>query len=391
MYWDREADDDDYNNFCFDEDYDPDEEVPCDCRENKDVLNQEFDRKERFSIDMMKMLSDGIFNDVCIKLHDGEIKAIKSVLAARCEYFAATFRWKRNNNHDMDEIVVNGCSKKIMMRIIEYIFSGVLKFEMLSLLEFLELKDQVRKMFPGDTLEEDMEHFFLRTYDDFSIPKNEEIFQAMSLVETGNLQSQVIAELGKALANGSGSHREVKIRTSALASLAHYGVLEPVKKLVLRGYGIGSSDHSTPLDLGFVPGDHLKTLVPCVTDVMFITNVTNCDMASLLDSVYCKDLRLTQKLNQKETEALVRAMTSRVEIVYLGSSYWVTSLDVDTLTKYQGDGKCREVHCCVNRMQIDGGDRWIKFSEAVTWANKMNWNIKSGAMFSNEYISITRK
>ena len=128
-----------------------------------------------------------------------------------------------------------------------------------------------------------------------------------------------------------------------------------------------------------------------MTEKVSITNVINCDMTSLLDSVYCKDLRLTQKLNQEETEALVRAMTSRVEIVYLGSSYWVTSLDVDTLTKYQGDGKCREVHCCVNRMQIDSGDRWIEYSRAVTWAKKMNWNFMAKAIFSNEYISITRK
>ena len=57
------------------------------------------DRSKKFVSDMMKMLLDGSSNDVCIKLHDGEIKANKNVLAARCEYFAATFRWKSNNNH----------------------------------------------------------------------------------------------------------------------------------------------------------------------------------------------------------------------------------------------------------------------------------------------------
>ena len=54
------------------------------------------DRSKQFMSDMMKMLLDGSSNDVCIKLHDGDIKANKNVLAAR---FAATFRWKSNNNH----------------------------------------------------------------------------------------------------------------------------------------------------------------------------------------------------------------------------------------------------------------------------------------------------
>ena len=69
-------------------------------------------------------------------------------------------------------------------------------------------------------------------------------------------------------------------------------------------------------------------------------------LATLLDAVNCKELHLfTEKLNQEETEALVRAMTSRVEIVHLGSKDGLVSLDVDTLTKYKGDGKCKEVQC----------------------------------------------
>ena len=54
------------------------------------------DLREKFQNDMKEMLRDGSLNDVCIKLHDGEFKANKSVLAKRCEYFAATFRWKSN-------------------------------------------------------------------------------------------------------------------------------------------------------------------------------------------------------------------------------------------------------------------------------------------------------
>merc|ERR1740122_447004 len=116
-------------------------------------LNTKLDLSERVASDMLKMLREGSFNDVCIKLHDGEIKANKFVLAARCEYFAATFRWKNNNHQDMQEIAINDCSEKMMTRIIEYIFSGILKVNDLKLLEFLELRDQIRKILPGDKLE----------------------------------------------------------------------------------------------------------------------------------------------------------------------------------------------------------------------------------------------
>ena len=118
-----------------------------------------FDLSDGLASDILKMFRDGSFNDVCIKLHDGEIKANKSVLAARCEYCAATFRWKANANQDMEEIVINDCSMKIMNRIIEYIFSGILRAKDLKLLEFLELKNQVQKMYPGGELVGQIEYF----------------------------------------------------------------------------------------------------------------------------------------------------------------------------------------------------------------------------------------
>ena len=363
-----------------------------------------FNVRDRFLSDMMKMYREGSFNDVCIKLHDGEIKANKSVLAARCEYFAATFRWKNNNNHDVDEIVVNDCSKKIMTRIIEYIFSGFLKAMDLNLLGFLELKDQVQKMFPGDEVEKMMEHYLI-VYDNtreeldyrhkFSFPTNEEIVKAMSLVESGNLQSQVLEELGKFTEKETNNYGLKQI--SALASLAYHGVHNSVEELYLISnerlcsLSLFGAYNFHPLDLGFVPVEHLQALVPCVTGSVFITNVINYDMTSLLDSLQCKELHLAQILNQDETEALVRAMTSRVEIVHLGNRDGVTSLDVDTLTKYKGDGKCREVQCFWIDLLNSGGDRWIDYESTETWAEEMNWNIDTSTDICTEIISVTRK
>ena len=135
--------------------------------------------------------------------------------------------------------------------------------------------------------------------------------------------------------------------------------------------------------------------------------------SSLLDSVHCEKLHLfnrSKELNKDETEALVRAMISRVEIVFLGESQDgvykdPVCLDFETLKMYKGDGKCKEVHC--NRVAIgwswfdgyrdycdidedeyedlisagDGfimgkKDKWLDDERAETWAEQMNWDIE---------------
>ena len=387
----------------------------------------------------MKMLLDGSSNDVCIKLHDGEIKANKSVLAKRCKYFAATFRWKSNNNHDVEEIVVNDCSTKIMKCIIEYFFSGILKAKDLHLLDFLELKDQVQKILPGDELEEMIEKYLEESSDarlgfGFSFPTNEEIVKALSLVESGNLNSQVIVEFRENIEKGKDSLGKV----AALASLVYHGVMTSIEKVSLCSHSYGNLDdsldtiaghdilddiddiersHFEPLDLGLLPVDHLQALVPCVTGSVHITNVTDYDMTSLLDSLHCKELHLTQRLNQEETEALVRAMTSHVEILHLGSKKGMVSLDVDTLTKYKGDGKCREVRCVWIKVtpdvedegdQVHGGGgatgdvdpfedddtyghcrrQWIDYMSTKRWAKEMNWIQSNIEVIEDEKIGL---
>ena len=73
-----------------------------------------------------------------------------------------------------------------------------------------------------------------------------------------------------------------------------------------------------------------------------------------MDSVQCKELIMSHpKLNQEETEALVRAMTSRVEIVRMAIVNDVGGLDLDEFRKYKGDGKCKEVYISVNYEEHD--------------------------------------
>ena len=304
---------------------------------NKNGNALEFDLTDRFLSDMHKMFCQGSLNDVCIKLHDGEVKANKSLLAARCEYFAAAFRWKENNNHSMEEVVVRDCSKKIMSHIIEYIFTGKLKSKNLNLLEFFELRYQVRKMFPGDILVDQIEDilkdaFKLRT----NLPTNEEIVKALSLVENGNLQPDVLVELARAIERKIGYASKKYERIETLANLVSYGVIKSVKKmsLFLR-------------DGGVLQINNLQALVSCVTELQIVNNSSD-SIATLLESVHCKELDLfAEKLNQEETEALVRAMTSRVETLRLVLSKNF-DMDFDTFRKYKRDGKCREVRIINN-------------------------------------------
>ena len=308
-----------------------------------DRNGKEFDHSDRFLSDMLKMFREGSLNDVCIKLHDGDIKANKSVLAARCEYFAAAFRWNDNNNQKVEKIVVDDCSKKIMTRIIEYIFTGILKVKDLNLLEFLELKDQVRKMFPGDKLMgpieevlkiEDHRYVYMKGIINV-LPTSKVIAKAASLVETGNLQSEVMVEFARTIESliwheKRGEKNEE--RTRALANLVSYGVIDSIQHLKLEF-------RHDPL------GNYLQELIPCVTGTLDLCNLIKChDLTTLLDGVHCKVLDLaTEKLNHEETEALVRAMRSRVEkLILMTFEDW--EMDYDTFSKYKGDGKCSEVH-----------------------------------------------
>ena len=70
-----------------------------------------------------------------------------------------------------------------------------------------------------------------------------------------------------------------------------------------------------------------------------------------------------KKLAREETQALVRAMESRVEKVLL---YNVDELDMEALSKYSGQGRCRVLEC--------KGVTDITFCyELMTWAQSKGW------------------
>ena len=113
-------------------------------------------------------------------------------------------------------------------------------------------------------------------------------------------------------------------------NLAHRDLLGDVKSIRL-GYRGNVEDLST------VPTPHLASLVSTATSVVYIRGVTGCNLVPILDGIKCQKLFIyKQKLGRDETQALVRAMETRVEIVRLD----YVDIDIEALTKYSGQGRC---------------------------------------------------
>ena len=120
------------------------------------------------------------------------------------------------------------------------------------------------------------------------------------------------------------------------------------------------------VDLTSAPAEHLASLAYSVTGYVYIDNVSGCGLVTILDSVNSKELEISnQSLGSEETQALVRAMESRVEQV--GLDFKVT-LDIRDLMEYNGQGKCREVWC-----DSDTADRYKE--QLRTWATSRNWEV----------------
>ena len=151
------------------------------------------------------------------------------------------------------------------------------------------------------------------------------------------------------------------------ASLTHHGMLDSVQWLILYD-----------VDLASVPAEHLASLASCASCRLYISNVSNSDIFSILDSVKCKQLHISrQTLSTEETRALVRAMEAQVEMVRLGFEGWrEVNLDITTLTQYNGQGKCRRLDYY---NENDTADRYRE--EVRRWAEKINWRVTTDTRY----------
>ena len=115
------------------------------------------DGKEKFVEDMFHLLKSGkMSNDIRIVLEDGEISANKDVLSTRCEYFATMFSNNNNNNEvkfiegETKSVDMRHCTKVIMDKIIDYLFSGEMRINDLNLKQLLKLMNMASLMLLDD-------------------------------------------------------------------------------------------------------------------------------------------------------------------------------------------------------------------------------------------------
>ena len=147
------------------------------------------------------------------------------------------------------------------------------------------------------------------------------------------------------------------------ASLAHHGLLGSVREIKLQD-----------VDLTSVPAEHLASLVSSVTWHLGIQNVSCC-LVTILDNVKSKELHITrQSLGSEETRALLRAMESRVE------GLWLTTQDIQGLMDYSGQGKCKKMLCY--------GEAVARYRDhLMTWATSRSWAV---TFESFQYLRIER-
>jgi len=162
-------------------------------------------RRERFISNMMSMLTDGTTNDVKIVLNDGEIFANKDVLSAGSDYFATMFSNKEIKfiEGETKTVTFSHCSKAIMEKIIQYLFSGDLELHEVSLLDLVMMMSMTTMMMLDD-LKEDIQQYILEI-----IPRSginygilPELVESLMLAETlklDTIKNAVVLELYQSL------------------------------------------------------------------------------------------------------------------------------------------------------------------------------------------------
>ena len=147
------------------------------------------------------------------------------------------------------------------------------------------------------------------------------------------------------------------------ASLAHHGYLGSLQYMRLWD-----------LDLTSVSAENLASLVSSVTESVSIKKIRDCGLVPILDSGSVESEWLiisSQSLDTDETQALVRAMETGVELVRLEKG---VTLDIGGLMEYSGQGKCQEVECHY--------DTAATYRDKLRrWATSRNWAVISNKSF----------
>ena len=108
-------------------------------RKQPETEDHFFEDRDSLVEDLLGMLEKGSLNDVKIKLSDGEITANKHILRARSEYFSTHLPGKAGGTGVVHMSHIIHCSKAIMDKITEFLFSGSLQLGDLSMDQLLKV------------------------------------------------------------------------------------------------------------------------------------------------------------------------------------------------------------------------------------------------------------
>ena len=164
------------------------------------------------------------------------------------------------------------------------------------------------------------------------------------------------------------SHPPSLTEVRLAAQLSWEGHLPSVKRMKLRN-----------MDLSDINRDHIFKLTSIVTDYVEIGNITPPPLLDIiLESVRCSVLELlNMTLTEPQTQALLTLLTERLERVELFDDL---NLDIQTLCKYNGRGRCRKLWV--------RGDTRRRYGEILLrWGAEVGWAVRDATV----YLIIQRK
>ena len=235
------------------------------------------------------------------------------------------------------------------------------------------LENPAKKKILRAQMKRTMGHRFLVSW----FPSNEEIINAMwlskmkSLIEfrcshflmlsvrIGILDEEVVRIVVKRVRKEAKDRYSLAPRLECITCVAalthHHHILCKIDSIVL-----------IDVDLSTVPTSHLMSLVSSVTETLLVEDVTGCDLVTLFDLVQCVRIIIKRQiLKSEETQALVRAMESRVEKVRLDD----VELDMETLTEYSGQGSYMVLDYETDEIATDVKN----VGKLKTWATENTW------------------
>ena len=184
----------------------------------------------------------------------------------------------------------------------------------------------------------------------------------MLSVKMGILENEVITKLTTWVREKATGLKANEI--SSVAALAHH-IHFNIDYIILAH-----------IDLSKVPTSHLMSLVSSVTETLLIEDVNGCDLVTLLDSVKCGGLSInTQSLGREETQALVRALESRVEEMRL----YDVELDIEALTEYSGLGRCWVLDYGTYEITAENKN----LEKLKTWTKEKEWSFQGPYYYSH--------